>query len=374
MVELNSGEGKRILIICKGFCPDISPRSFRATELAKELAKEGHQVKVLFPTRGINYSKFENQNHLVIQDLGGPVFKDIKIKGGRLSFLFRRLLRRGLQQLLEWPDIELMFRVNKAIKKEYGYNLLISIAVPFPIHWGVALAKKRSQFCAKTWIADCGDPYMGDKNDSFRKMFYFKYVEKWFCRKADYISIPRLELKVNFYEEFREKIVEIPQGFNFNEIKLAEYKKNFIPTFAYSGSFIRTTRNPAKLLEFLSNLTIDFKFIIYTNSNELVAPYKMRLNGKLEIREYIPRDKLIFELSKMDFNINIGFNPTTQVPSKLIDYALSGRPILVFPSNDIDEDLISEFLRGIYNRRFIIDDIDNFNIANVSRKFTSLSK
>ena len=34
--------------------------------------------------------------------------------------------------------MELMFKVNKGTAKEEGYDLRVSIAIPFPIHWGVA--------------------------------------------------------------------------------------------------------------------------------------------------------------------------------------------------------------------------------------------
>ena len=41
---------KRILIISSAFYPFNSPRSFRTTELAKEFARRGHQVKVITPS------------------------------------------------------------------------------------------------------------------------------------------------------------------------------------------------------------------------------------------------------------------------------------------------------------------------------------
>jgi len=55
------------------------------------------------------------------------------------------------------------------------YDLLISIAVPYPIHWGVAAvwAKDKSKNLAPNWIADCGDPYCFQENDTFKPPFYF---------------------------------------------------------------------------------------------------------------------------------------------------------------------------------------------------------
>src|SRR5699024_12169166 len=70
-------------------------------------------------------------------------------------------LFRSLLQLFEYPDIELLFKVKKALREESGFDLLISIAVPHPIHWGTAWAWRKENPIAKTWVADCGDPYMG---------------------------------------------------------------------------------------------------------------------------------------------------------------------------------------------------------------------
>ena len=44
-----SMDNKRILIVGRTFFPEQSPRSFRTTELAKEFARQGHQVEVLLP-------------------------------------------------------------------------------------------------------------------------------------------------------------------------------------------------------------------------------------------------------------------------------------------------------------------------------------
>ena len=48
----------KILIITQAFYPGISPRSFRATELAKELARQGDDVTVYAELRDFNYSEF----------------------------------------------------------------------------------------------------------------------------------------------------------------------------------------------------------------------------------------------------------------------------------------------------------------------------
>lgn len=365
---------RKILIICGTFFPQNTPRAFRATELSKELARSGNDVTVCFPLAKNDYSGFEKEHHIKIRDLGNCRFKPIILKGRNVEFFLRRLVRRLMLMLFEWPDIELMFKVKRLLKSCNGYDLLISIAVPHPIHWGVALSWKKKSDIAKTWFADCGDPYMFSRMDTFRKMFYFQYFEKLFCRKCNYITVPFDEMKQQFYPEFREKIVTIPQGFNFTEVKTFKgIINNKVPTFIFAGSIIPGLRDLDQLLTFLGGCTTDFLFINYTMQPEWYKKYEKLLNGKIELRKYIDRNDLIFELSKADFLINIDsvFDKTSNteaLPSKLIDYALAGRPILNIKSNNLDREKVLAFLSGDYSSARVID-ITRFNIKKVAESF-----
>jgi hypothetical protein len=277
--------------------------------------------------------------------------------------------------LIEYPNIELMFKVRKALKKESGYDLLVSVAVPHPVHWGVAWVRTKKHPIAKTWVADCGDAYMGViKHDSFGKFFYFKYLEKWFCRKADFITIPNIMMKVNYYPEFHYKIKEITQGFKFEDVKFEKQPvSNQVPTFAFAGVFMRTTRNPSQLLDYLIKTQKDFKFIVYTSTPDILLPYLDILKDKIEIREYIPRLELLKVLSTMDFLLNIGYDPAQQAPSKLIDYYLTGRPILNMFTNGVNEKMVDDFLAADYSGAFKNNNLDQYRIENVCKAFLQLT-
>lgn len=365
---------KKILIVSSAFYPENSPRSFRTTELVKELCRQGHCVTLYTVKKEEFHLSIEQEFGVKIKDLGKRKFPIINVStGSRLAVLFKRVLNRGLLQLVAYPDIELMFKVKRVLKKEADYDLLITIAVPHSNHWGAAWARTKKRPIATSWVADCGDPFMGAVHDSFKKWFYFKYLEKWFCRKADYISVPKIVMKENYYSEFHHKIVQIPQGFKFEEVVLKNRtNSNGIPTFAFAGTFIRTTRNPTSLLQYLSTVKSPFKFIVYTQTTELLAPFKSILGEKLEIRNYIPRIELLTELSNMDFLINIAFDPVHQAPSKLIDYYLTGRPVLSSINNDFDDKKVDAFLNGDYTGEYVFENIEQYKIENVCRSFINL--
>lgn len=366
---------EKILIVGRFFYPINNPRSFRTTELAKELSRQGHEVTVLTPMDEKIHSTFEKEHNLKIHDLGTPRWINPDFGLSKIGYILTRVFNRLFGLAFEYPDIELMFLVAKALKKEKNYDLLISIAVPYPIHWGVAKAWDKHQTIAKKWIADCGDPYMGDRTDTFRKWFYFKYVEKWFMRKVDYIAITNINFKVNYYNEFHSKMIEIPQGYKFDDVKLYDGEiNNVVPHFAYAGVLFPGYRDPTKFLSYIISLKIDFKFIIYTKTVDLVKPFEIKSGGRIEIRDYIPRSELLYELSKMDFLVNFEYNPLIQSPSKLIDYCITKRPILNIISKEFNPIVVDEFLRGEYVNQFAISNIDQYRIENVCSAFLELAK
>jgi glycosyltransferase involved in cell wall biosynthesis len=362
---------KKIVIVSSTFYPENSPRSHRTTELVKELARQGHQVTLYTLKIDEFHVPIEREFGIEIKDIGKRRFTSINTaEGSKIHVLFKRVINRFLLQLFLYPDIELMFMVKKALSKERKlYDLLISVAVPHSVHWGTAWAKSKNNPIANKWVADCGDPFMGSNHDSFKKLFYFKYLEKWFCRKADYIAVPKIMMKENYYKEFQDKVIEIPQGFKFDRVVATSFKKNPIPTFAFAGTLIKSTRNPSFLLDHLLSVKEPFKFIFYTENQNLVLPYKLLLKDKLEIRHYIPRIDLLKELSTMDFLVNIAYDPVHQAPSKLIDYYITGRPILSSLTNEFDTAVVDSFLKGDYSKNYVFDSIEKFRIENVAAQF-----
>jgi len=319
-------DNKKILIVCKSFYPDNSPRSFRATELAKELIKQGHLVTVLMAGNDFDYSEFISKHNLTITNYGRLVLKPLEKSKWKWIGDNKRKFGRLLYMLFNYPDIEIMFRLKKALKKQSGYDLMISIAVPYPVHWGTAWARTKRHLIANTWVADCGDPFMGNKLESFRFPFYFAWLEKWFCRKADFISVPVEGAKHGYYKEFHSKIKIIPQGINFDEVEISHEKTAHpFPIFAYAGGLsFSGIRNPLFFMKYLIECNTDFEFHIYSSSSKaFLSSTIQESKGKIILHEAIPRTDLILELSKMDFLVNLDNGTSLQVPSKLIDYALT---------------------------------------------------
>ncbi len=379
----------KILIIAYYFYPELTPRAFRAFELSKQLAKEGHIVKVLLPKSDYDYTKISKKHNFSV-DFVDFHKKTIRVNPDTVNtshFWFKKLIRKLFKKTMycifpSGRDKKFYFyNLYKQLIKHREYqDMIISIATPFDTHIGAAMAFKKNKILNNTSvkIADYGDPLY--KNSAFPNCPLYYWIDKFIASQFDYITIPTekaLSIHANFKK--RENIKIIPQGFDFSETRIANYQVNDIPTFAYAGLFYGAIRNPKPLLDFLVKLhedAINYVFIIYTqidnfNNMKLLNKYKNILNGKLIINQVIPREDVIYELSKMDFLINIENLSSSQIPSKLIDYALAGRPIYSFNQINFSEDTFMHFFRRDYSEKKKIN-LDDFNIKYISKQFTEL--
>lgn len=346
----------KIVIVSHVMYPVLSPRSFRTTELAKQLVRMGHDVTLYTVWNEFDYSAYEKETGIKLKNLGKANL-----------FIGNNILKKILNRLMAYPLIKLIPKVKRAIENENEFDFLITIAAPHSVHWGASFVK-RKQF--KCWVADCGDPYM--KNPFAFHPFYFKWLEKRWCKKVNYITVPIEEAREAYYEEFRNKIRVIPQGFDFSDVQLAKYEKNKIPTFAYAGNLNKKGRDITSFLKYLATLSYDFKFVVYTKSFSFFRNFEDILKDKMELRNYIPRQSLLYELSKVDFLINVRNDFEVQSPSKLIDYSLAKRPILDISSNFNEHTVFNQFIQGDYTNQLVCPDVSRYDIKNVAESFIDL--
>ncbi|HQP77812.1 MAG TPA: hypothetical protein PL069_10410, partial [Saprospiraceae bacterium] len=166
----------------------------------------------------------------------------------------------------------------------------------------------------------------------------------------------------------------IPQGFDFNLSTPEQVKHDSeVPEFAYAGRFLQGIRDPEPLLAFLSKMEMPFRFHVYTDQPEYLKNYLELLKEKLIVSGLIPREQLIKELSRMDFLINFDNNTTLNVPSKLIDYSITGRPVLNI-KKEFSAESVTNFLKGNYSNRMQLPDPMCYHIRLVSEQFLVLLK
>ena len=73
----------------------------------------------------------------------------------------------------------------------------------------------------------------------------------------------------------------------------------------------------------------------------------------------------------MDFVINFDNENSNQRPSKLIDYAMSRRPILSFNHQTFRSEDFQAFLKGDYSAQYRVD-LEQYDIRRVVDQFEAL--
>lgn len=376
----------RILIVSYSYIPERSPRAHRTFELVREFSKRGHKITLILPDYGVEDShSFEGVD--VIHIRSGVLFnRSAKIQGnyrqgggienmGKQSFL-RKIANAFFHQIfLGGKSFEYLIPVFFAVKRLKGvFDLGISIGLPINSHFGFALGTFFGGPKVITKVADYGDPFSYCSGSILHI-----WIEKMLLRRFDYVTVPvvgALEAYRRIVDTYKLKV--IPQGFDFSCVSTAPYVRNTPVTFGYAGVFYEGVRNPYSFFDFLTRLDFDFSFIVYTRfdhsfTRSFLKKYQNELKGKLVVLPAISREELVYELSKMDFIINIQNTKSIQSPSKLIDYKLSGRPVHNISCVDFQSDNFMRFMALESQLSDVKLDLDNYDIFHVANKFIQLS-
>lgn len=363
---------KKILIISRYFYPELSPRAHRTTELARELDRIGHSVELAIPCTDYDHTEFLKDSRIKLLYYGTVRKGPINFGSGKVHILLSRIIFRLLNLAFDYPHGQLLFKVKRLLKGRQGYDLIISIAQPHPLHWGVAAARRRNPDLTKVWVADCGDPFSGTTTDTFKRLSHLRWMENRSFDMADFITIPVPGAKPAYHPRFHSRIHIIPQGFAFKDYPVVKLcPDNVTPCFAYAGAFILGFRDPRNFLEYLVGLEMDFRFYIFTRHGYMIKSYVERANGRIIIEDFVPRDELISRLKSVDFLVSIDNNTEIHSPSKLIDYAQTGKPVLNV-ENQLDTLAIDGFMEGDYSKKMEMPDMEQYNIRNIAQQFLNL--
>ena len=374
----------KILILTGHFFPELHPRAFRAAELANEFARRDHDVTValLRTIAHHSYEQYTQKYNVKFQKLN--IYKQVggsRIFSNNYRFHWQAVLYKVYRYLLEYfMDGSLFINAKKIAKRisiRNDVDFVISLSTPFMNHLAIANYRKAFPHSNTIFVADSGDPFYRSQQTS--RAPYFFYIEKYIYRAFDYLAVPSsksIPAYIGMIDPSKLRV--IPQGFNLSMVKLNEYTPSQIMNFAFCGVFYDDIRNPQFLLEYLLKVDSKYFFHIFLRHEDpvvskMLAPYVSQMKNKIKIYYGVNRDDLLLTLSTMDFLINIDNLTTTQVPSKLIDYAIVKRPILSFNVNTFSSEKFNRFLERDYTDSLVID-VTPYDIKNVAAQFIDLTK
>ncbi len=372
----------KVHIICGLFYPELHPRAFRATELAKEFVRRGHQVKVSLNKTldGFDYDGYMDQTGIKIDKLG--VLHGALNEGATVTKIQNRsaLYKRYYAATEYLMGRSIFIRARKIAKRLHiddDTDMVIAISTPFMCVLGTSYyLRKHNLKPSCVMIADSGDPFYYSKQNHLAP--WFKIVESNAYKQYDFLTIP-VETATPGYNKLipDAKIRIIPQGFNMNNLHLYQGEHEKPVKFAYSGVFYMDIRNPEFLFAYLDKQEMNYEFHWYMRYDDpkftqMLERYP-NLKNKTHIRVALGRDELLYELSRMDFLLNIENTSNSQLPSKLIDYGMTGRPVFSCNKENFSEQKMQDFLNGNYHDAMEID-IEKYRIENVAQQFLDLYK
>jgi glycosyltransferase involved in cell wall biosynthesis len=376
----------KILIISFNYFPSVNPRAFRWTALAEHWIKAGHHVAVVC-NRTSGLKEFENINGADVHRVGGSIVERTKTlmhplgersagrseaapvpgnPAGGKSFLLdiAKKVYDNTWKKVYWPDYACLWyspasKQATSLLEKQRYEAMISVSLPFTGHI-VGLRAHKIQPDVK-WIVDAGDPfcYLEDTptNNHFlyRKLNYS--VERLIFRKCHAVAVttePTLTTYAELFPESAEKIHVIPPLMSRPEgdaIAKPLWQGKDKIRLLYVGTLYHGIRNPGFLLMLFQNILgthlsdrIELHFAgRLHDSEQYFEPYRSLIGSRIFLHGLVDHTTAHRAMKDADILVNIGNNTPYQLPSKIVEYAAAGKPMLNLIKSEKDSSV--SFLR-----------------------------
>lgn len=347
----------RILIITPYFWPPNSPRAYRWSTISKYLVGRGHDVLVLTA----NDEKMKVDPHYGDVRQVGMSTPDKMVtsdKSASRNFPMRTWVKK-LFQFFMWPD-ESGWWGHTAILdglpmvKEFQPEVMISVSWPFSAH----LAGRAIHYSLRIpWMVDIGDPFHLGCWPPRNNQWFYKgrnaKIELEILNSAVCPVVTTESLKEIYDEALSSSKCEVigPMCSPI-PVDLKNIRKGSEINIGYFGSLYEGIREPSFLKPFFGGFIDNPKmrqvhFHFYGNYKiEHVKAIRKLADGNQKVTFHAPvsREEVIERMNSMDVLLSLGNLSVTQLPSKIVDYAVTGRPILHITQSPSDP--VIDFFKG----------------------------
>jgi glycosyltransferase involved in cell wall biosynthesis len=372
----NKGGVLKVLIICYCYPPDPGPRAYRWSAIAEYWAARGDTVHVI-SARKQGAPPEEELNGVDVHRAGGAIVENLRLwleSGGKRRAEkapggdpltgpggLLKTLHDATWKKIYWPDSACLWFFParaKALKlgREISFDSIISTSTPYTGHLiGKAIKTAHADL---PWIVDIGDPFsFGQPPLNNTVIFESRNYrsEAAVLELADGVSVTVESCKKAYADLFpgvAEKITVIPPLFSAAASALpGKSTPHRGRKLVFTGSLYRDIRNPSYLLKLLSgvfaeNPDVEAHFYGRVNDcDDLFDAPRRQFPNNLFIHGLVTREAAAAALNQADFLVNISNRTKHQLPSKLVDYMATGKPIINIVS--IEEDNSLSFL-GAY--------------------------
>ena len=343
----------RVLVLSFYYPPDIGPASLRAKSIVDALLEEGpsdlnidvittmpnryHSLKVLA-------SKYEETNKLCINRITLPEHKNGMFEQARAFVLFS-------------------FAVRKLISKKKWDIVIASSSRLMTAALGTYIAKQTN---SKIYL-DIRDLFTDTINDILKKKFLrilmplFYLIEKWTFQSADKLNI----VSKGFLDYIKKVAPNLTPSTYTNGVDMTFSKNDFLskqikskPLILYAGN-IGDGQGLHKIIPNAASTFRDIQFRLIGDGSKkdlLINNDLLKLQNNIEILAPVLREELLSEYKKADIlflHLNNYKAFEKVLPSKIFEYAATGKPILAGVSG-----YAAKFLKDIVKGTEVFDPCD----------------
>lgn len=358
-----------VVIVSFSYAPRLNPRAFRWTAIAERLAANGHEVEVVTSwvpgaaetetAGGVRIHragwKFLERGRSGMggaeRGSGGPAAQ------GTLGAVARRLWRGVC-----WPDVTANWyvpalRTAAPLLEARPDAALVSVAPSFTaVAVGHALRRRRGRL---RWVLDLGDPFSflveTPPNNRFLYDGLNRRFERAAFRAADAVSVTNRRTAERYGEVFPEsagKITVIPPLLSVQVPAALPRARGGALRIVYLGTLYRGLREPDFLLALFDAACaaapgIPLELHFYGDAGACAPAlerHRAASAGRVRLHGVVGRDEALEAMRGADVLVNLGNETAFQLPSKVVEYAATGKPVVNVASHHEDSSI--EFFRA----------------------------
>lgn len=363
-----------ILIVNYYYEPFVGAHAYRWSQIAKEWCSQGHNVDVLTGRTGSVKSEIRSGVNVTRTGLVRKTIDNNAENKKNTNNIYKKFtlsLVKRVYRFFYWPDglwhwlpFILADLLNNRKKR---YDLIVSYSPTFCAHLGVGLYKKFSNN-KSYWILDYGDPFsISDSMQPNNFLIYRKFnylIERFLIEKGDLVVFTNELTREEYARRLsinKTKTKVIPHAVDLNLFfHKGRVFNDGVIRCVYIGALHKGIREPYLMLEFFNSLPdeLNVTLDIYGPLNNLS---EISLNiGCAKYHGAVTREKAIELTRCADILINIENENCVMTPSKVVEYAATGLPILNFYKTRVS-DIFCE--QGLRDRVLHIKDANDLSAA-----------
>lgn len=368
----------KILLLSYFYAPEVSPGAYRWTPVAERWIEQGHEVDVVCAWKP-GLLRREVTNGVRVHRTGGGIVEQVRkrLRGGtarggqavadaatRSTDSLPKRLHDLTWKKVYWPDFACpwFFSALREVRRlltEGGHDALLSTSFPFTTHV-VGLAAKRS-FTWVSWTVDMGDPFSfveGTPSNNFSLYGRLNHrAEARVFAAADAVAVTpqAAEKYAQVFPESVAKMRAIPLP--LPSMQDVEATPRVFPDagrtrFVFVGRLYRYVRTPDFLLSLFAalsrerpDLTPELHFFgDVEECRESFRPHEDMIGESVFLHGPVERERVLRAVRDAAVVVNVANDTRYQMPSKLMEYAAAGKPVLNLTK--IEDDSSARFLEG----------------------------